>query len=623
VSDVTINVDTMVSVIELLLDPIDPHFHRPLSQPPSAHPSPSVEKEEPQFAVKPNDEIAQGEEDSEHARRRTIAERMAKLGGIRFGAPPPVPGRRAPPSEAPTVAVRAEVGAEDTKQEDESVVREEEDEHARRTRIAAKLAGMGGMRFGMYPGMPPPVTQQDVALSGDEELVDQEPPVPPARMTEPTGPSFTGDQDDEGTQVDVNESEMEEVDSDQVDTEEPAPPPVPSRSGRQASGSTVTQDDEAPPPPPRRPLSRPPVPHGRPPVPILPPPILRAKSPPGSGHPASPRQPPQHIYPPAPPSSSDFVIVDVEAPPPPPDRPPRLPPSRAIPEHPQLESRESQWELPSIPSSALDFGTETPINEGDVSLAASATWSEDSTTYPAAPPPPPPAKPSQTPISKLQLSTDELMAIWGKVGVFLHEASLALHEKSKRSLIGDGSYAGFVHAVFREVPQARTPEQDLYGYLVYAQTGASVQRRASDIMPGDVIVLHDAKLKGHKGLGTYHQHVGGEGEVCVGVVNEVETKKSKIRVLQANQHVGHQVHSSCVRLFYITDIVKQTVESVSYRLDDLKSGTIKVSCEGVQSNEFVANTVPSRYSEYWKLEVSSAGRSDQFLTLVHYIRSHG
>ncbi|EIN13051.1 hypothetical protein PUNSTDRAFT_111377 [Punctularia strigosozonata HHB-11173 SS5] len=150
------------------------------------------------------------------------------------------------------------------------------------------------------------------------------------------------------------------------------------------------------------------------------------------------------------------------------------------------------------------------------------------------------------------------MAVWGKVGVFLHEVSVALHEKSKKTLVGDGSYAGFVNAVLREVPQARGPERDVYGYLIYAQTGPSVQRRTSDILPGDVITLYDAKLKGHKGLGIYHQHVG-EGEVCVGVVNEFEAKKSKVRVLQANQHVGHQ-----------------TVENVSYRLDDLKSGMIKI-----------------------------------------------
>ncbi len=38
-----------------------------------------------------------------------------------------------------------------------------------------------------------------------------------------------------------------------------------------------------------------------------------------------------------------------------------------------------------------------------------------------------------------------------------------------------------------------------YGYLVYMQNGPAVQKRASDIMPGDIVEIHDAKLKGHKG----------------------------------------------------------------------------------------------------------------------------
>lgn len=136
-----------------------------------------------------------------------------------------------------------------------------------------------------------------------------------------------------------------------------------------------------------------------------------------------------------------------------------------------------------------------------------------------------------------------------------------MYEKSKKTLIGDGTYSGFVQAVVATVPNALpvpTPSGD-YGYLVYVQNGASVQKRASEIMPGDIVEIRDAKFKGHKGLQTYHQNVGGAGEDLVGVVGEFEAKKSKIRVFHANQHVG-----------------QQTVESVSYRLEDLKSGIVKV-----------------------------------------------
>jgi hypothetical protein len=139
-----------------------------------------------------------------------------------------------------------------------------------------------------------------------------------------------------------------------------------------------------------------------------------------------------------------------------------------------------------------------------------------------------------------QYSADELVAIWGRVGVHLCEAATQLYEKSKKSLVGDGTYTGFVTAALNEVPNAARPPPPAWGYLVYSQSGGSVQKRASDIMPGDIVALFDAKLKGHKGLATYTQTVGA-GEPLVGIVSEFEPKKSKIRVFQANQHVGHQV----------------------------------------------------------------------------------
>jgi hypothetical protein len=137
------------------------------------------------------------------------------------------------------------------------------------------------------------------------------------------------------------------------------------------------------------------------------------------------------------------------------------------------------------------------------------------------------------------------------------EVATSLFEKSKKSLVGDGTYLGFVKAVVNEVPNAVLLDPPSYGYVVYEQSGSLVQKRASEIMPGDVVELKDAKFKGHKGIQSYNQHVGA-GEPLLGVVSEFEPKKSKVKIFQANQHVG-----------------QQTVEAVSYRLDDLKSGTIK------------------------------------------------
>ncbi|KAI0040109.1 hypothetical protein FA95DRAFT_1503312 [Auriscalpium vulgare] len=261
---------------------------------------------------------------------------------------------------------------------------------------------------------------------------------------------------------------------------------------------------------------------------------------------------------------------DDEAAPPPPGRPSRAaPPPRSAPPPPQPEPIEpsavGQWELPSIPTGALDFG-----DSGATSDLSASAWSEDSTAYPSTAPtsiaPPsaehtrrPSAQPSLAPVPPTHLTPDELKALWGRVGVQVHEAALSLLERSKRALVGNGSYAGFVGAVLEQVPNALPPQSaSEYGYLVYAQTGGAVRTRASEILPGDVIVLEEAKLKGHKGLHNYSV-IAGEGLPCVGVVSEYDAKKLKVKALQANQHVG-----------------QATVESVSYRLEDLKSGSIKV-----------------------------------------------
>ncbi|EJF63263.1 hypothetical protein DICSQDRAFT_56129 [Dichomitus squalens LYAD-421 SS1] len=222
----------------------------------------------------------------------------------------------------------------------------------------------------------------------------------------------------------------------------------------------------------------------------------------------------------------------------------------------------------------IDFG-------GETDLSLSGQWSEDSTTYPPAPAPaasaqierPQPAAPSRPPPPEQHLTPEELQAQWGRVGVQVHEIAAAFFEKSKKTVIGDGSYLGFVNAVIGQVPNAVQPTGalDSFGYLVYSQSAAAVQRRVSDIMPGDIIVVTDAKFKGHKGLQSYHQSVGID-QPLVGVIGDFEPKKSKVKVYQANQHVG-----------------QQSVESVSYRLEDLKSGAVKVraACHGISTNPFL------------------------------------
>jgi hypothetical protein len=465
--------------------------------------------------------------DAEKARRRTIAERMAKLGGVRFGGLPASPR---PPVSRPQEEARAPEAEKERANEGDEGPENEEDEQARRERIRAKLAGMGGMRFGMFPPGPaaasasaptsapatPPARSppQDERFGASDEAAPP-PPSRPQRAPPPPQPL-----------------ELEEEEEDEDGDEEAEAPPLP--PARRPSvpvsqpPSTFADDEEAPPPPPAR----------RPVVPA-----------PSAAHPTREEEPLSRSVDVIKPEDYEDAQQYDEPPPP--------PPPRAAPVAPSFSRGDSQWELPDIPSSgAIDLQPET-------GHTSPSRWSEDSTAYPPAPPvkptvsqaaPPPPS------IADVQYDADELMIIWGRVGVHIVQAATELQEKSKKSIVGDGSYAGFLHAVIAEVPNALPPSgQPLsYGYIVYAQQGQTVQRRVADVMPGDVIALYDAKFKGHKGLQTYSQHIGME-EPCVGVVCEIEAKKFKVRALHANQHVS-----------------QQNVENVSYRLEDLKSGQVKV-----------------------------------------------
>ena len=153
-----------------------------------------------------------------------------------------------------------------------------------------------------------------------------------------------------------------------------------------------------------------------------------------------------------------------------------------------------------------------------------------------------------------RLSSDALLDLWGRIGVYVSDAAALLHAKSRRVLVGDGTYPGFVLSVARQVPQACVPSRTArypYGHLIYFQTAATVHKRYAEIMPGDVIVLQNALFKGVKGKlgGAYTEEVGSKGEPVVGIIGEFEGRKSKAKVYQANQHVGLQVIMSSLQLW--------------------------------------------------------------------------
>ncbi|KAK0221471.1 hypothetical protein IW262DRAFT_902594 [Armillaria fumosa] len=582
-------------------DPIDPIFHSPsrrasynniqdqaashMREPASPSASVSSHIREPAAAVPVPaaaaslapvaTETASVEEpieaEPEQERRRTIAERMAKLGGIKFGAAP-IPTSRPPPPPQRSTEIQDD-GAEGTQLEQEEPESaeepdEEEEERARKERIAAKLASMGGMRIGMMPlgaGVLPPSSSGPSQKPPHPSV--RAPPMP--RAPPPTETQETdSEQESQATSDDVvkveaeEESDAEEVRYEEIDEvpEDIPPPPIPTREGRRASVQRQVSTDV--PPVATQSPSRPPLPPGRPPVPTTTLPrrtSVQTVTSIKSSHSDASANPPQTHKP-----QYDFVMVEEpeaqDIPPklvtrPPPRGPPPPPPPFSDNNPPRMElsdSVSSQWELPSIPSSSLEFGT-----GGNMSVPWTHDAAETETAVHAPAPAPEIIKPTKSQEDAV-LTSEELIAIWGRIGVQVCEVATSLNDKSKKALIGDGTYHGFIEAVLNEVPGAATPSPPSYGYVIYMQSGSSVQKRAGEIMPGDVVWLSDAKLKGHKGIQTYSQHVGTK-EPLVGIISEFEAKKFKLRVFQANQHVG-----------------QQTVESVSYRLEDLKSGVVKV-----------------------------------------------
>lgn len=493
-------------------------------------------------------------EDDQTARVKTIAERMAKLGGIKFGAAPLLPHvAHSPPPPVPKEE-EAEQQVPSEQPFGASELREEEEERARKERIAAKLAMMGGMRIGMMPlgagAVRPQASEAEerpiappsrapparpTSLSQSQDINEQESGLSTSRLTPGSATS------DEGVKVEIEDSEIEEINqADAQETEEEpeeVPPPVPARGPRRRGTANSESDNSSISP---LPLPRSPVPM---PFPTRSTSVQSALSmarqssvDSTKGMQKASTYKPQSEYVMVEEPSSFVTEEEEEIPPPPPARPPHrplrtVPPPPPEPSVPLSDSISSQWEMPSIHNGPIEFST-----PADISLS----WPEDSSVSSSRSPPP--TLPSKPTIDvDVHLSSDDLMTVWGRVGVQICEVATTLFEKSKKSLIGDGTYDGFVRAVLSEVPNATMPTSTAsYGYPIYAQTGNTVQKRASEIMPGDIMLLQDAKLKGHKGLQSYHQNVG-IGEPLVGVVSEFEPKKSKVRLFQANQHVGQQV----------------------------------------------------------------------------------
>jgi len=172
----------------------------------------------------------------------------------------------------------------------------------------------------------------------------------------------------------------------------------------------------------------------------------------------------------------------------------------------------------------------------------------------------------QTPSDGARLSSsqnrpgfNQLQHASQEFGSKLFRAAKAMFEQGRKAYLGDGSPAGFVLVAMDNAHLPRP--QQMWGYVVFEQEGGSVLKRLDEPRPGDIAAFHDAKLKGKKGLQSYHQQAGSVEDPLVGIVADFEVKnKHKIRLLQVDRGVP---------------------EEISYRCDDLKSGRIVVYRPGL------------------------------------------
>lgn len=117
-----------------------------------------------------------------------------------------------------------------------------------------------------------------------------------------------------------------------------------------------------------------------------------------------------------------------------------------------------------------------------------------------------------------------------------------------------------------------------FGTLIWEQEGSTTHKRYDDARVGDVVVLHDAKLKGKKGLVPYTQQVGSVEEPMFAICAETEQKKNKVKVWQVERGVSRG-ESLRVRERDAdhAPVDEQHITTESYRLEDLQSGLVRVS----------------------------------------------
>ena len=567
------------------------------------------------------------EEEQEAQRRANLARRMAALGGQRIGAfpgmaPPPIMG-------APMPARKAPVQASDETEEDAAAQSQVDQDAPLSPSRGPPRGGMAIPGLTAVPGMNAQQAEGDAlerAKSPGAASIDaparlaSPPPVPTSPPPKPMSPPpparplpSAGDATSPPSLPPGRPSStvpMANLDE-AIRSASPAnsslgrrtsmKPPVPqgmsahSRDSSTAGGHDAAEDRELA-------TSPPPLPTSPPPLPVSPPPRPSSRAPPLPGHGGVPprRQGSSASYASygagesnvsAVPSATTTPAAEQQ---PAPMVTPRteasLPPTpAAAPSNISVGARQSSRDLDLMPSSrwwrhglnplrlpptvagrpdailyadtSLNADTGVQVHKADIymlfedysttviSLSFQDDDLDETHTSLSQRHNFPPAKPSVSDLKQWSSS------IGSAVAKMASDAS-----KQSNAPVGDGSPRAFVQAILSSIPSALPPVGSSLGAPILTQVGPTVMDAAGDeVRPGDVVSCTQADFRGKKGLAPYHMTLGSQSDPTTGIVIEVEAKKNKLRCIVQSPNNK-----------------KGLPDELSLRLDDLKSGIVKV-----------------------------------------------
>ncbi|KAL7934259.1 hypothetical protein V8C35DRAFT_280012 [Trichoderma chlorosporum] len=150
---------------------------------------------------------------------------------------------------------------------------------------------------------------------------------------------------------------------------------------------------------------------------------------------------------------------------------------------------------------------------------------------------------------------DQMEEAYDTFGRRISAAAIA----KKDQVVGDGTASSFVLEMIRPLEDALLPiSTRSYGALVYANMANASTQQHDVIRPGDIITIRNAKFQGKHGPmhAKYSNEVGKPDHV--GVVAEWDGTKKKVRAWEQGRDGSKKVKQE------------------SYKLDDLRSGEVKI-----------------------------------------------